>query len=215
MFILLSIAAIKIWIDFGELSCLVFFNFGLVCLVLFRKPSSRTIITSSAPFRHEKEIQSQILANCREKILTESALVESLLSLCENNKINIIHACTVAHKLSTLKLPLTEERMKSFVTKCDELIRNESVQLKSATSLAGCLGKLGFDLDTAYLRFISRNLPHFLSCPDDSLICQVVHVNPCRIYTDPQTIRTGLVYYKSKIFIVPRNIRFVGVCESI
>jgi len=202
MFILVSllIAAIRVWREYGEFQALILLNIGLICLLCWihraegematetntsttpNQPSSSTTTTTTiTTTKNEKEIQNQILSICRGRIFTENKLVDELMSISDKYELNVIHACTIVHKLSSLKSwhPTDDIRPSwdRFVLQSISLIAGEKSQLKSATSLAGCLGKLGDtrSIASAFEIFLTENKSAISD--DDSLICQVLHVH--------------------------------------
>ena len=90
----------------------------------------------------EKDIQSEILTVCR-KIIAESQIIDSLFSIVEarGESLNIIHACTIAHRLVGIRNIAVEMNV-NFLTLSFRLISDETVQFKTAVTLAKHICKL-------------------------------------------------------------------------
>jgi hypothetical protein len=164
----------------------IFINILILILVIVSRQSTNDTTSLVAPApkppaKTEKDIQAEILTVCR-KLIPESQIVDSLFSIVESRAetLNIIHACTIAHRLVGIRNAVVNLNQRFINISC-KLISEELVHVKTAVTLAKnivrLVGSSVEDMTQPLLnlgnRIIDRNI-----VVDSTTLLQLIQLGP-------------------------------------
>ncbi len=180
-FILLTLYLVGIMLgNFWE----IFFYLCVLVIIAIDKlrtaesspPAERPAGSPPSSIKTEKELQSEILSVCR-RIAPESEIAETLLSIASSASVNVIHACTIVHRLGAMKQ--CPKLSVKFFSDCCCLIANESVHFKTAISLGRQLAKISDSPSEEFnlsINQLSIRICDMCRDIDASSVCQLIQL---------------------------------------